>query len=87
MKNNLILKTLLLAIIAFVLAGCFSLKPRNDAMKTKSLVDQKKINAIFIGHSHMNKQEFLIPEILRECGSEITERHCYAPGQSFEGHI
>ena len=47
----------------------------------------KKINALFIGHSLMNKQEFLIPKILRTCGYETTERHCFSPGQSFEGHI
>ena len=48
---------------------------------------QKNINAVFIGHSHMNKQEFLVPELLRRCGYEMTQRHCYAPAQTFEGHI
>ncbi len=87
MKNLALLNRLSIVILALVLTGCFSLNARNETAAPNPLVDQKKINVLFIGHSLMNKQEFLIPKILQECGYAITERHCYAPGQTFEGHI
>jgi len=87
MKKHLILKSLSIVTLILIVAGCFSTIRPNQSSKTNDLIDQKKITALFIGHSLMNKQEFLIPKILRTCGYETTERHCFSPGQSFEGHI
>jgi hypothetical protein len=52
-----------------------------------TLIDKKRIHAIFIGHSQMSTQEFLVPNMLRECGYEMSVRYCYGPGQSFKGHL
>jgi len=50
----------------------------------------KKSNVIFIGSSFMASgigQDQLVPALLADKGWEITEEHCYAPGQTLAGHI
>ena len=47
----------------------------------------KKINALFIGNSYMNRQELIIPMLLKPLGYEFTVRTVYAPGQTFQGHL
>ena len=47
----------------------------------------KKLNALFIGNSYMNRQERIIPALLKTPGYEFTVRTVYGPGQTFEGHL
>lgn len=47
----------------------------------------KKLNALFIGNSYMNRQEKIIPALLKPLGYEFTVRTIYSPGQTFEGHL
>ena len=50
----------------------------------------KKSNVIFLGSSFMASgigQEQLVPAMLAGKGWEITEEHCYAPGQTLSGHV
>ncbi len=46
-----------------------------------------RLNALFIGNSYMNRQERIVPALLRPLGYEFDVRTVYAPGQSFEGHL
>ncbi len=50
----------------------------------------KKSNFIFLGSSFFASgigQDQLVPALLANKGLEITEEHCYAPGQTLSGHV
>ncbi|NRA40420.1 MAG: hypothetical protein HRU15_19910, partial [Planctomycetes bacterium] len=47
----------------------------------------KKINALFIGNSHMGRQELIIPGLMKPLGYEMTVETVYAGGQTFQGHV
>ena len=50
----------------------------------------KKSDFIFFGSSFMASgigQEQLVPALLADKGWEITEEHCYAPGQTLSDHV
>jgi hypothetical protein len=46
-----------------------------------------RLNAIFVGNSYMNRQEHIIPALLKHCGYEFVVQTVYAPGQTFQGHL